>query len=245
MIDNSLEQIEMLSPVLVMGLGLAIGIQHAFEADHVTAISTQILKSKLTKKSTKQLIRESVTKSSILGVIWGAGHTTTLVLIGFLTYVLAITIQNQIFSGFEFTVGMMLVFLGITTIINKKFQFKHKHPHSHQDGTIHLDEHHHDDFNHNHSHKSYLIGMIHGLAGSGSLVVLTATTFNNVEIMLGFIIIFGVGSMIGMALVGSLMGIPLAFGNRIVLIQKIFRHVAGMLSLVIGFNIIYQTGWIF
>ena len=51
MIENILEQIGMLSPILVMGLGLAIGIQHAFEADHITAISTQILKSRLSKKS--------------------------------------------------------------------------------------------------------------------------------------------------------------------------------------------------
>lgn len=245
MIDGLLEQIGMLSPALVMGLGLAIGIQHAFEADHISAVSTQILKSKLVKKSTKQLLRESITKSSILGAVWGAGHTTTLILIGFLVYVLAITLTDQIFSGLEFAVGIMLVFLGITTIINKKIQFKHKHPHSHKDGTIHLDEHDHDDSDHGHTHKSYLIGMIHGLAGSGSLVVLTAFTFDSVGMMLGFIVIFGIGSMAGMALVGSLMGIPLAFGNRIVLIQKIFRYVSGTLSLVIGLNIMYQMGGVF
>ncbi len=245
MIEEILEQVGILSPILIMGLGLLVGIQHAFEPDHIAAVSTQILKSKLTKKSTKQLIRQSITKSSILGVVWGAGHTTTLVLIGFLVYVLAITIQNQIFSGLEFAVGMMLVFLGVTTILNKKIQFKHKHPHSHKDGTIHLDEHNHDDSDHKHTHKSYLIGLVHGLAGSGSLVVLTAITFDNVGFMLGFIVIFGIGSMIGMAVVGSLMGIPLAFGNRIMLIQKIFRYVTGIFSLVIGFNIMYQIGGIF
>jgi len=225
-----------------MGLGLVVGIQHAFEPDHISAVSTQISKSKLTKKSTKQLITQSITKSSILGVIWGAGHTTTLVLIGFLVYALAITIQDQIFSGFEFAVGIMLVFLGISTILNKKIQFKHTST-STQRWTIHLDEHNHDDSNHKHSHKSYLIGLVHGLAGSGSLVVLTAITFDNVGIMLGFIVIFGVGSMIGMALVGSLMGIPLAFGTRFTSIQKTFRYVTGMFSLVIGFNIMYQIGW--
>ncbi len=244
MIDEIIGQVGILSPFLIMGLGLVIGIQHAFEPDHITAISTQISKSKLTKKSTKQLILESVTKSSLIGVAWGAGHTTTLVLIGFLVYVLAISIQNQIFLGFEFVVGIMLVCLGITTILNKKIRFKHKHPHQHKDGTLHLDEHHHDDSNHKHSHKSYLIGLVHGLAGSGSLVVLTAITFDDVGSMLGFIVIFGVGSIIGMTFVGSLIGLPLAFGNRIGLIQKVFRYIAGTLSLVIGFNIMYQIGWI-
>jgi len=244
MIDEIIGQVGILSPFLIMGLGLVVGIQHAFEPDHVTAVSTQISKSKLTKKSTKQLILESVTKSSIIGVFWGAGHTTTLVLIGFLVYVLAISIQNQIFLGFEFVVGIMLVCLGITTIFNKKIRFKHKHPHQHKDGTLHLEEHNHDDSSHKHSHKSYLIGLVHGLAGSGSLVVLTAITFDNVGSMLGFIVIFGVGSIIGMTFVGSLIGLPLAFGNRIGLIQKVFRYIAGTLSLVIGFNIMYQIGWI-
>jgi hypothetical protein len=242
MINEIVEQVGILSPLLMLGLGLVVGIQHAFEPDHVAAVSTQISKSKLKKISTKQLIQESITKSSILGVAWGAGHTTTLVLIGFLVYVLAISIQNQIFSGFEFVVGLMLVFLGITTILNKKIQLKHKHPHQHKDGTIHLEEHNHSDTNHKHSHKSYIIGLIHGLAGSGSLVVLTAITFDNVGLMLGFIVIFGVGSIIGMTFVGSLIGLPLAFGNRTELIRKIFRYIAGTLSLVIGFNIMYQIG---
>jgi len=235
----------MLTPTLVMGLGFLVGIQHAFEPDHVSAISTQILKSKFDKKPIKQLIKESITKSSILGAVWGAGHTTTLVLIGFLIYGLAITIHDHIFSSFEFAVGIMLVFLGITTIINKKIQFKHKHPHQHKDGTIHLDEHNHDDSNHRHTHRSYLIGLVHGLAGSGSIVVFSAVALDDVGMILEFIVIFGVGSVIGMALVGSLLGIPLAFGNRIGLIQKVFRYVTGTLSLVIGFNIMYQMGGIF
>ena len=200
MIEEMLEEIGILSPILIMGLGLVVGIQHAFEPDHVSAVSTQILKSKLEKKSTKQLIGESMTKASIVGVFWGAGHTTTLVLIGFFAYALAITIQNQIFSGLEFAVGIMLVFLGTTTILNKKVQFRHKHPHQHKDGTMHLDEHTHNNSDHRHTHKSYLIGLIHGLAGSGSIVVLTVVSMNDVGMILGFIGIFGIGSMIGMSL---------------------------------------------
>ena len=225
-----------------MGLGLAVGIQHAFEPDHIAAVSTQILKSKSIQKSVKQLFKESITKSSLLGAIWGAGHTTTLVMMGLLAYVLVITISDPIFSGLEFTVGIMLVLLGITTIFKKKNKFKRKHTHQHKDGTIYFDGHDHADSEPRQKHKSYVIGLVHGLAGSGSLVVLTASTLDNVGMVLGFIAIFGVGSIIGMTLIGSLMGIPLALGNRIVLIQKIFRYVAGTFSLIIGFNIMYETG---
>lgn len=243
-VEEILEQIGMLTPALVMGLGLTAGIEHAFEPDHIAAVSTQILKSKFAKKSTKQLLKESFTKSSLLGMFWGAGHTTTLVLVGFLVYALAISIQDQIFSELEFAVGMMLAFLGITTILNKKIKFRHRHPHQHKDGSIHFDEHVHNDSEHNHTHRSYFIGLVHGLAGSGSLVVLTASTLNNVGMVLGFITIFGIGSMIGMALVGSMMGVPLVFGNKIKIIQKSFRYVAGIFSLIIGLNIMYQIGLI-
>ena len=232
-----------MSPLFVFGLGLTIGLQHAFEPDHVAAVSTQVSKGKYSKKPVKQILKESISKSSLLGAIWGAGHTTTLVLIGLLVYVLAITIQEQVFSGLEFVVGLMLVFLGITTIFNKKIiRFKHKHPHKHEDGTIHLEEHPHIDSEHKHGHKSYVIGLIHGLAGSGSLVVLTATTLDNIGMVLGFILVFGIGSMIGMAMIGGLMGFPFALVGKISKIQKIFRYVAGLFSLVIGIKIIYTIG---
>jgi sulfite exporter TauE/SafE len=245
MVEEILNQIGELAPMFVLGLGLAIGLEHAFEADHIAAVSTQVSKRKYSKKSTTQLIKESVTKSSLLGAFWGAGHTTTLVLIGFLAYALTITIQEQIFSGFEFVVGVMLVFLGITTVLNKKFfKLKHKHPHQHTDETIHFHEHEHNDADHRHGHKSYVIGLIHGLAGSGSLVVLTAATLDNVSMVLGFILIFGIGSILGMVLVSGLMGLPLVLANQTTIIQKIFRYVAGTFSLLIGANIMYEIVFI-
>lgn len=239
MLQEILDQIGLVTP-LVLGLGFAVGIQHAFEADHIAAVSTLIAKSKVSKSSKKTMIKEAISKSSLLGLFWGAGHTTTLVLIGFLVYFVAITIQNSIFWSFELSVGIMLVLLGTTTIVNKKITLRHKHPHRHVDGTIHFDEHNHHDSNHRHNHKSYLIGMIHGLAGSGSLVVLSASTLENTESALGFVTVFGIGSILGMILVSSIIGLPIVFRDRIKQIQKIFRFVAGGLSLVIGMNIIYQ-----
>ena len=87
-----------------------------------------------------------------------------------------------------------------------------------------------------------IIGCIHGLAGSGSLVVLTATTLGNFETVLSFILIFGIGSVIGMALVSSLIGLPLVFTNKIGSANKILRYLAGTASLLIGVNIVYEIG---
>jgi high-affinity nickel permease len=240
--EEILTQIGELSPVLIMGLGLAIGLEHAFEPDHVAAVGTQVSKGRLAQKSRKSLLRSGAIRSSVIGVFWGAGHTTTLVLMGILVYALAIKIEQQIFSGLEFAVGIMLVFLAATTILNKRFRLKHRHPHQHTDGTIHYDEHSHSDIDHKHGHKSYLIGCIHGLAGSGSLVVLTAATLNNVMMVLSFILIFGIGSIMGMMLVSGILGLPFALSAKSITINKILRYAAGAFSLVIGINILYSVG---
>ncbi len=242
MFEYILTQIQTMTPALILTLGLAIGLQHAFEPDHVAAVTTQISKQKSKSQTIRQLLKEGIFKSSILGALWGAGHTTTLVIMGLLMFVLAINIPTNIFLGFEFIVGLMLVFLAFTTFSNKKFfKTKHIHPHSHDNGTIHIHPHDHVG-EHTHSHKSYIIGCIHGLAGSGSLVVLTATTLGNFETVLSFILIFGIGSVIGMALVSSLIGLPLVFTNKIDSANKILRYLAGTASLLIGATIVYEIG---
>jgi sulfite exporter TauE/SafE len=242
MFEEILLQVHTMTPGLILTLGLAVGLQHAFEPDHLAAVTTQISKRKSKSQTIKQIVSKGTFKSSVLGALWGAGHTTTLVIMGLLLFVLAINIPTNIFLGLEFLVGVMLVFLAITTISNRKlFKIKHMHPHTHENGTFHIHPHEHNG-EHNHTHKSYIIGCIHGLAGSGSLVVLTTTTLGNIESVLSFILIFGIGSVIGMALVSSLIGLPFAFTNKIGSANKILRYVAGTASFLIGVNIVFQIG---
>ena len=94
MFEEILTQIQSLTPALVLTLGLVIGLKHAFEPDHIAAVSTQISIQKNNSQSLKQRIIEGAFKSSLIGAIWGAGHTTTLVLIGLLVYVLSINIPD-------------------------------------------------------------------------------------------------------------------------------------------------------
>ena len=109
-----------------------------------------------------------------------------------------------------------------------------------KDGTIHYDSHEHIDSDHIHGHKSYLIGCVHGLAGSGSLVVFAISTMQNTGMLFGFILVFGIGSMIGMTLVSTIMGLPFALSNKTI-ISKITRYVSGILSFIVGLNIIVQN----
>ena len=244
MFEEILTQIQSLTPALVLTLGLVIGLKHAFEPDHIAAVSTQISIQKNNSQSLKQRIMEGAFKSSLIGAIWGAGHTTTLVLIGLLVYVLSINIPEVFFSGSEFLVGIMLIFLAFTTLSNKKlFKIKHMHPHTHEGSIVHTHPHEHDGA-HKHTHKSYLIGCIHGLAGSGALVVVTAAALNSIQEVLSFILIFGFGSVIGMVLVSSLIGIPFALSKKISSLSQTLRFVTAAVSLLIGCTIIYEVAFV-
>jgi len=239
-LQEILSQIGQMSPLLVIGLGLSVGLQHAFEPDHLAAVSTQI--SKLhSGTSTRRMLKTGTMRSSMIGLLWGAGHTTTLILMGLLAYALAIRIEQNVFSTMELLVGAMLIFLSVNTLLNKKTILRHRHPHQHNDGSIHYDEHVHVDSDHKHKHRSYIIGCIHGLAGSGSLVVLTASTLSNIAMVLEFILIFGIGSLLGMTIISSIMGVPFVLTNKGARINKISRYVTGALSLAIGANIVYQV----
>jgi len=244
MFQEILTQIQSLTPALVLTLGLVIGLKHAFEPDHIAAITTQISKQKNNSQSLKQRIKEGAIKSSLIGAIWGAGHTTTLVLIGLLVYVLSINIPEVFFTGSEFLVGIMLIFLAFTTLSNKKlFKFRHVHPHVHEDGVIHTHPHEHDSV-HKHTHKSYLIGCIHGLAGSGAIIVVIAGALTSVQEVLSFILIFGFGSVIGMVLVSSLIGIPFTLSKKISSLNQTLRFVAAAVSFLIGCTIIYEVTFV-
>ena len=244
MLEFFLTQIQSLTPALVLTLGLAIGLQHAFEPDHIAAVTTQVIRQKNKSQSLKELIKKGALKSSIIGAIWGAGHTTTLVLVGLLVYLFSVNIPDAFFISSEFIVGVMLIFLAITTLSNKKlFKIKHMHSHAHKDGTIHTHPHDHGT-DHKHCHKSYLIGCIHGLAGSGVLLVVIAGTLSSIQDILSFILIFGVGSVIGMTVISSLIGIPFALSNKVLSLEKTLRYVVGSVSFLIGISIIYEIVYV-
>ena len=129
----------------------------------------------------------------------------------------------------------------ILTISNQKiFKQKHVHPHNHSNGISHTHFHNHEqDHNQNHSHKAFWIGCIHGIAGSGSLVALTASTMVNFETMIYFLILFGIGSTLGMMTISGIIGIPFALLSKIKQTTKYLKYIVSGITLIIGLNIIF------
>ena len=239
MIEELVQQLPTATPYFVLGAGFLIGLLHAFEPDHVVAVATQNSKLYQKKSSMSGRITASAIKGSVLGGLWGAGHTSMIVLVSLLIFAFSMNIPSSMFDNFEFGVGIMLVALGLFTYYNRKsIKQKHVHPHSH-DGMVHTHSHTHDK-SHTHGHKSYLIGCIHGLAGSGSLVVLALSALHDLQTVLSFGVIFGVGSIIGMMLVSSIIGLPFSLVQNSAKINKILRYLVGSISIIIGAGILYD-----
>ncbi len=226
------------TPAGVLLLGLVIGLKHAMEADHVAAVST------IVASNDKKLRR-----APILGALWGLGHTATLFVAGLIVLLLAINIPERVSGTLEFGVGIMLVFLGVTTLTGFKAgkfmrgifrRHTHEHVHVHEDtGIVHSHE--HDHHNHRHSHKSILIGMIHGMAGSGALMLVVLSTINSVPLGLAYIAIFGAGSIASMAAMSALIGLPFAKARHMKL-SLALRYTAAIATLAIGAGLIYELG---
>ena len=221
-------------PLSLLGFGFLLGIRHAFDADHIAAVSNILIK------------QHSIKKSSLLGMFWGFGHTISLLAVGLIVLLLKITIPERIALSLESIVGFLLVFLGTNALItiNKNKMHIHRHNHS---GNEHIHFHSHKNTKqHQHEHKTFcqslFIGVIHGLAGSAALTLLVLTNINSVLAGLAYILLFGIGSIIGMVLISSIMSLPfILISNKLEKTQKILGISAGLISAFIGWSMIYQN----
>ena len=228
------------TPIVLLSAGLLMGLLHVFEPDHMATMMSmmQNKRSEYDKISTSSIKRRMIIKNSILGAFWGLGHTSTIILVGVLVFALSFTIPESVFGWFEVAAGIMIILLGITVIVRRSFGHVHSHPHLHKDGTIHTHPH-NDAGEHLHSHRSYLIGCVHGLAGSGILITLGILTAGTVDAFLYFVIMFGVGSVTSMMVVSGFMSIPLSVVGRTRRATLVTSTVTGIVSIALGVWIIY------
>lgn len=221
-------------------MGLILGVKHALDADHVIAISTIVSQ------------HQNLKWASFIGAFWGLGHTLTLFLVGILVIGLRLTIPPRVALAFEFLVALMLLFLGLN-ILWRSFREErlHAHAHAHSPQT-HAHFHIHDSpaEEHRHPHpfnsmrKPFVIGMVHGLAGSAALMLLVLATIPSALAGLFYIIIFGIGSVGGMLVLSSLIGIPFALSQqRFTLLNRSIRLVAGVAGVAFGLFLGWQIGF--
>ncbi|WP_281298955.1 sulfite exporter TauE/SafE family protein [Flavobacterium limnophilum] len=224
------------------------GLEHAFEADHLLAVNTLV--------SNRSKMNQAVKD----GIYWGIGHTTTIFLVGILMIGFKVAVSENIFSYLEATVGLMLVSLGIYRL-SKLFKknththtYTHRHPLSDTNSVSYLHSHtySHSHFtttsNHDHSkglnsfNAAFGVGLVHGLAGSGALVALVLTQMKTATEGLLYILIFGMGSILGMFTASGLFSIP--FSKSILKSDKLqisLIVISSLLCVFYGSHVIYEN----
>ena len=235
--------INVAAPTGILLLGVVTGLRHSIEADHVAAVLSVVASN-----------HKNIKRASMLGAIWGLGHTASLFVAGLVVLLLAVNINETLSSRLEFGVGIMLLFLGVSTItgwsIGKFFKglrhqmSSHKHIHHHYQGNVVHSHGHAHDSEHRHGHKSLIVGMVHGMAGSGALLLIVLSTINSIPLGLAYIAIFGAGSIGGMAGISTLMGIPFVKLANSAKISLLLRYAAAITTLAIGAGLIYELVWI-
>ena len=236
------------SPALVaLGLGFLLGLKHATDADHVVAISTIVSEYR------------NAWRGIWVGASWGLGHTTPLLIVGTGILLLkgAIADQYEDFAPIlEFGVGIMLVLLGLQVFWNLRRGNLHMHEHTEEDQP-HIHIHSHDPKEENvekAAHpffqpgkpffrlKSYLIGIVHGLAGSAAvmLAVLATDAVSSFWVGVWYIVLFGVGTVLSMGILTLLIGIPFAISGQFRRVNATIAGVAATISIALGGLIIYE-----
>lgn len=239
--QNMLQNPESLNIFVVLSIGLVFGLKHATEVDHVVAVTTIVSRHK------------NVFHSAVVGALWGMGHTASLLVVGAVVLSLRIAIPEYVSAWLEFGVALMIIGLGVSALWRglRKSTHVHLHQHSH-DGVSHTHVHFHEratkhqkNAHSQHSHdvsrvgwKPVLVGMVHGLAGSGALTLLVLTQITSPWLGLLYVLMFGLGSIAGMLLMSGLIGLPFAIASaKLTHIHSGLQTLAAVLS--IGFGVWY------
>jgi ABC-type nickel/cobalt efflux system permease component RcnA len=207
-------------------LGLLLGMRHALEPDHLAAVSTLVAE------------EDDPRGGLLLGAFWGLGHTLALLAMGVVLALFRTTLSERLTLTFELLVSAMLLFLGVRALLRARAEMTRGAPQRHQHaGLPHV---HPGDAPHVHlgrrafALRPLLVGLVHGLAGSGALTALVLAGFDTNAERLAYTIVFGGGSVLGMGLLSGLAGWPLARLLRTPRARGWTSALAGSLSVAVG-----------
>ncbi len=215
----------------IVALGFFLGMRHATDPDHVVAVTTIVARQK------------KAGSAAWIGALWGLGHTLTILIVGGGIILFRWVIPPRLGLSMEFSVGLMLILLGIMNLSGfwrvfrdrraLALQHSHTHPHSHGD-YVHEHRHGHDPEQHGHDPnrtpvawldgklggvgayrwaRPLLIGIVHGLAGSAAVSLLVLATLADPNWALVYLLVFGLGTIAGMMLITAAIAMPVAWSG--------------------------------
>lgn len=226
----------------ICALGFMLGVRHAADADHVVAVTTIVSS------------HRGVRGAALIGVLWGIGHTLTILLVGGAIILFGWVIPPRVGLSMELSVGVMLLVLGLGNIAAVLRRIRAgaidtargaiaAPPHLHEGSLGRLDR----TLGSRGLYQGLrplLVGVVHGLAGSAAVALLVMATIGSSKWSFAYLLIFGVGTIVGMVLITMAIGIPMATaGERVPRLGQAIHLAAGVLSVGFGLLLAYQIGW--
>lgn len=212
----------------ILTLGFFLGMRHATDADHVVAVTTIVSRAR------------TLRAAAPIGLLWGLGHTLTMVLVGGAIILFGVVIPPHVGLGMEMSVAVMLVLLGgmnlrsvlrDATAIAQRHEQGHAHPHA--------------EVPPRRSMRPVVVGIVHGLAGSAAVALLVLGAIRDVRWAVGYLLVFGVGTIAGMMLITMALAIPVAAAaRRFERLHRILGVVTGLASVVFGAVLVYEIGFV-
>ncbi|HEX4355316.1 MAG TPA: hypothetical protein VHZ95_20460 [Polyangiales bacterium] len=207
-------------------LGVMLGLRHAFEPDHLTAVSTLVVEAR------------DARRGMLLGAVWGLGHTISLVAVGTALLVTGAVLPVRTAAAFELCVAAMLVVLGGRSLFlalrdgtrGPTHRHRHagdEHVHAGPDAHVHV-------AGRALAWRPLVVGLVHGLAGSGAITALVFAELPTLAARVVYITLFGLGSIGGMAIASGVAGASLQRAAGTPARRRAITVASGVLSIGLG-----------
>jgi len=204
-----------MKPFALLGLGLLLGLRHAADPDHVVAVTAIAARTR------------RILPATWLGIVWGLGHTLTLFAVGAAIILFNWIVPPRIGLAMEFCVALALVVVGLLNLGRRG--------HDHEPAS---------DPSRPAAGRAFVVGLVHGVAGSAAVALLVLATVREPVWACGYLLVFGLGTLLGMTLITTSFSLPVASAaRRWDGAGSIIRLSTGALSLAFGLWLAYHVGW--
>jgi hypothetical protein len=202
-------------------LGFLLGMRHATDPDHVVAVTTIVSR------------EGRIGRAGSIGILWGLGHTVTIMLVGGAILLFNVVIPPRIGLTMEFSVAVMLILLGVLSV-GRPARVPTAPPKSERWSDTR-----------NQSLRPFAIGVVHGLAGSAAVALLVLATISDPRWGVAYLALFGLGTIAGMMLITTAISVPFAYtSRRLAGFNRSLGIASAMSSLVFGIFLVYQIGFV-
>lgn len=251
MASPSVSQDRFLPFVTVVLFGLFLGMRHSTDPDHVVAVSTIVSR------------QRSIVHSTVIGMMWGLGHSLTIFIVGSAIIIFGVIIPPRLGLSMEFSVALMLILLGVLNLtgvmrlITERFTPSHHESKTHhgiipasaverinsaprepsgwRSGVAKLGLY--------QTLRPFAVGLVHGLAGSAAVALLVLSTIKSPLWATAYLLVFGAGTMVGMMIMTTAIAMPLVYSSKkFAKVNQFMTTTSGLLSMAFGLFLVYQIG---